>query len=46
MLQCISSSLLCKLTLDHCQQGRVHEAAVKALVEGFQRQSQEKGLLL
>ena len=45
-LQSVICSLLSKLTLHYGEQGRVHEAAVETLVEGFQRKSQEKRLLL
>ena len=45
-LQGIVCPLLSQLTLDHGEQGGVHEAAVEALVEGLQRQSQEQRLLL
>ena len=38
--------LLSELALDHGEKGRVHETAVEALVESFQRQGQEKRLLL
>ena len=42
----ILSFLLSELALDHGEKGRVHETAVEALVESFQRQGQEKRLLL
>ena len=45
-MQGIICPLLSQLTLDHGEQGGVHEAAVEALVEGLQRQSQEQRLLL
>ena len=38
--------LLSELALDHGEKGRVHETAVEALVESFQRQGQEKRLFL
>ena len=42
----ILSFLLSELALHHGEKGRVHETAVEALVESFQRQGQEKRLLL
>ena len=42
----ILSFLLSELALHHGEKGRVHETAVEAFVEGFQRQGQEKRLLL